>query len=73
VKAGGKKIHGLDFISLKAELFMTTAVSNSTSTELTPVLSAFHLNNEGCFKKSFTNLKAYINLFRGHVECFYLL
>jgi hypothetical protein len=26
----------------------------------------------GCFKKSFTNLKAYINLFRRHVECFQL-
>jgi hypothetical protein len=23
----------------------------------------------GCFKKSFTNLKAYINLFWGHVQC----
>jgi hypothetical protein len=22
-----------------------------------------------CFKKSFTSLKAYINLFRGHVQC----
>jgi hypothetical protein len=26
----------------------------------------------GCFKKSFTTLKAYINLFRGHVQCFEL-
>jgi hypothetical protein len=26
----------------------------------------------GRFKKSFTTLKAYINLFRGHVECFEL-
>jgi hypothetical protein len=26
--------------------------------------------NIGCFKKSFTNLKEYINLFRGHVQCF---
>jgi hypothetical protein len=24
----------------------------------------------GCFRKSFTTLKAYINLFRGHVQCF---
>jgi hypothetical protein len=23
-----------------------------------------------CFKKSFTNLKEDINLFRGHVQCF---
>jgi hypothetical protein len=26
----------------------------------------------GCFKKSFTTLKAYINLFRGLVQCFEL-
>jgi hypothetical protein len=24
----------------------------------------------GCFKKSFTNLKASKNVFRGHVQCF---
>jgi hypothetical protein len=24
----------------------------------------------GCFKKSFTTFKEYINLFRGHVKCF---
>jgi hypothetical protein len=28
--------------------------------------------NAGCFKKSFTTLKACINLFRGHVQCFEL-
>jgi hypothetical protein len=28
--------------------------------------------NAGCFKKSFTSLNAYINLFRGHVQCFEL-
>jgi hypothetical protein len=27
-------------------------------------------NYTGCFKKSFTTFKAYINLFRGHVQCF---
>jgi hypothetical protein len=26
----------------------------------------------GCFKKSFTVLKADINIFRGHVQCFEL-
>jgi hypothetical protein len=26
----------------------------------------------GCFKKSFTTLKAYVNLFRGHVQYFEL-
>jgi hypothetical protein len=26
----------------------------------------------GCIKKSFTTLKAYVNLFRGHVQCFEL-
>jgi hypothetical protein len=26
----------------------------------------------GCFKKSFTNVDAYINLFRGYLECFEL-
>jgi hypothetical protein len=26
----------------------------------------------GCYTKSFTTLKAYINLFRGHVQCFEL-
>jgi hypothetical protein len=25
-------------------------------------------NNTGCFKKRFTTSKAYINLFRGHVQ-----
>jgi hypothetical protein len=29
--------------------------------------------NEECFKKSFTTLKAYTNLFRGHVQYFELL
>jgi hypothetical protein len=29
-------------------------------------------NNTGCFKKSFTNLKAYRNLYRGHTQCFEL-
>jgi hypothetical protein len=24
----------------------------------------------GCYKKTFTTLKAYINLFRGHAQCF---
>jgi hypothetical protein len=28
--------------------------------------------NAECFKKSFTTLKAYINLFRGHEQCFEL-
>jgi hypothetical protein len=28
--------------------------------------------NAGCFKTNFTTLKAYINLFRGHVQCFEL-
>jgi hypothetical protein len=28
--------------------------------------------NSGCFKYSFTSLKAYINLFGGHVQCFEL-
>jgi hypothetical protein len=27
-------------------------------------------NNTGCFKRSFTTLKEYINLFRGHAQCF---
>jgi hypothetical protein len=26
--------------------------------------------NTGCFKKSFTTLKVYINVFRGYVQCF---
>jgi hypothetical protein len=30
------------------------------------------LTNAECFKKSFTTLKAYINLFRGHEQCFEL-
>jgi hypothetical protein len=29
-------------------------------------------NYAGCFKKSFTTLKAYINLIRVHVQCFEL-
>jgi hypothetical protein len=28
--------------------------------------------NTGCFKKSFTTLKAYINLYRGHTQRFEL-
>jgi hypothetical protein len=30
------------------------------------------IDNTMCFKKIFTTLKAYINLFRGHVQCFQL-
>jgi hypothetical protein len=30
-------------------------------------------NNTGCFKKSFTAMKAYIKVFRGHAQCFELL
>jgi hypothetical protein len=30
-------------------------------------------NNTECFKKSFTTLKAYLNLFIGRVQCFELL
>jgi hypothetical protein len=29
-------------------------------------------SNTGCLKKAFTTLKAYINLFRGHAQCFEL-
>jgi hypothetical protein len=25
----------------------------------------------GCFKRSFTTLEAYKNVFRGHIQCFY--
>jgi hypothetical protein len=28
--------------------------------------------NAGCFKMRFTTLRAYINIFRGHVQCFEL-
>jgi hypothetical protein len=28
--------------------------------------------NAGCLKNSFTTLKDYINLFKGHVQCFEL-
>jgi hypothetical protein len=34
--------------------------------------NATSTGNAGCFKKSFTTLRAYINLFRGHVQCFQL-
>jgi hypothetical protein len=37
---------------------------------VTAVISA--LKHTGCFKKSNATLKAYINLFRGHLLCFYL-
>jgi hypothetical protein len=30
------------------------------------------IGNGRCFKKSFTTLKAYVNLFKGHVPCFEL-
>jgi hypothetical protein len=30
------------------------------------------LTSTGCFKKGFTNLKAYMNLLRGHIQCFEL-
>jgi hypothetical protein len=33
---------------------------------------ALLLYNTGCFIKGFTTLKEYINLFRGHVQCFEL-
>jgi hypothetical protein len=34
------------------------------------VNTSFLLDTTGCFKKSFTTLKEYIHLFRGHVQCF---
>jgi hypothetical protein len=43
------------------EFYLEKLRSNMTST-----------GNAGCFKKSFTTLRAYINLFRGHVQCFEL-
>jgi hypothetical protein len=38
---------------------------------ITDSLLPFRQNTD-CFKKSFTTLKAYINLFRGNVQCFEL-
>ena len=35
-------------------------------------LSSCHQHCTGCFKKSFTNLKAYRNLYRGHTQGFEL-
>jgi hypothetical protein len=35
-------------------------------------LNATFTGNAECFRKSFTTLKACINLFRGHVQCFEL-
>jgi hypothetical protein len=35
----------------------------------TDVTSRRDNDSTGCFKKSFTTLKAYINLYRGHVQC----
>jgi hypothetical protein len=36
------------------------------------VHNLYSLQSAGCFKKSCTTLKIYINLFRGHVQCFEL-
>jgi hypothetical protein len=36
------------------------------------MVNANEKKNTVCFKKSFTNLKAYINLFRGYAQCFEL-
>jgi hemerythrin-like domain-containing protein len=36
------------------------------------MVNATSTGNAGSFKKSFTKLKAYINLFRGHVQRFEL-
>jgi hypothetical protein len=35
------------------------------------IITSIHIYciNTGCFKTSFTNMKVYINLFRGHVQC----
>jgi hypothetical protein len=35
-------------------------------------LNVTSTGNAGFFRKSFTSLEAYINLFRGHVQCFEL-
>jgi hypothetical protein len=43
------------------EFYLGKLVFNVTST-----------GNAGCFKNSFSPLEAYINLFRGHVQCFEL-
>jgi hypothetical protein len=44
----------------------------STQTSYIQLINRFNIIalNTGCFEKSFTNLKEYINLFRGHAECF---
>jgi hypothetical protein len=36
------------------------------------ICSIKYYNYTGCFKKSFTTLKVYTNLFKGHVQCFEL-
>jgi hypothetical protein len=36
------------------------------------IITCLDFNNTGCFKKRFTTLKACINLFGGHIQCFKL-
>jgi hypothetical protein len=33
------------------------------------LFSMHQISHTGCFKKSFTTLKAFMNLFRGHAQC----
>jgi hypothetical protein len=49
---------------------ITTTITSSTNISLNAMQIHFCLWNTGCFKKSFTSLKAYVNLFRGHTHHF---
>jgi hypothetical protein len=60
----------VDWIGLAQDTDRWRALVNSVLN----LLNLYHdiLSYTECFKNSFTTLKAYINLFRGYVECFEL-
>jgi hypothetical protein len=63
-----------DSAVLRFSLVMPTvyveSASHQFSTHLHGSVRYLKLEAAGRFKKSFTNLNAYISVFRGHVECF---
>jgi hypothetical protein len=55
---------GICFIISRCSLYASLQISNRLTGQFS--------RHTGCFKKSFTTLKAYVNLFRGQVQCYAL-
>jgi hypothetical protein len=75
-----ESIRGTGVVEISMELFKILSDLIERESEITHsivkkylhLLCPYHSVNAGRFKKSFTTLKAYINSFRGHIQCFVL-